>query len=174
MYAEDDSSPLASAVRRSSSGLHEVAVERSSPSLKAEQPAQQPPPAKPGAGQPSKAFNLTASSAQGHAAQQGLAAPSPPSHAAATPLQQQAHEGGAGLLRQESSLGTDFAPDSRAVMARVNRWWKTFDEHVMQPKFGGPSCSPHASSNNLQAAAAGADPQRSQKSFVVPVSRPGG
>jgi hypothetical protein len=86
--------------------------------------------------------------------------------------------------RQES-VGLEYAPDSKAVMARVNRWWKNFDEGFMQPHFGGPAAS-GASSSNLQALAGGgaggcaaaaqpsAPVHRSSTSFTVPVSRPGG
>lgn len=81
---------------------------------------------------------------------------------------------GVGAGRADSG-GLEYAPDSRAVMARINRWWKLFDEGVMQPRFGGPaSASPHGSSANLQAAGAGSAVHRSNKSFSVPVSRPGG
>lgn len=82
---------------------------------------------------------------------------------------------GVGAGRADSG-GLEYAPDSRAVMARINRWWKRFDEGVMQPRFGGPaSTSPHASSANLQAAGAESSAVHgSSRSFTVPVSRPGG
>ena len=93
-------------------------------------------------------------------------------------------QGPAGGRRERAGL--EYAPDSKAVMARVNRWWKNFDESFMQPHFGGPAAS-GASSSNLQAMMAGggggggaaagqptAPVHRSNKSFTVPVSRPGG
>lgn len=81
-------------------------------------------------------------------------------------------------VRQEST-GLEYAADSKAVMARINRWWKNFDEGIMQPRFGGPAGhSRHNSSANLAAAAGtgtlDSQVQSSSKSFTVPVSRPGG
>ena len=90
--------------------------------------------------------------------------------------------GVSGSGRQESA-GLEYAADSKAVMARVNRWWKNFDEKHMQPHFGGPSRS-GAGGGAGHAAAAGAGPaaaagssggvQASGPSCTVPVSRPGG
>lgn len=105
-------------------------------------------------------IQLTAQAGGGHAAQ--------PDSQAALP---------AGRDRVDSG-GLDYPADSRNAMARVNRWWKNFDEGYMQPRFGGPS-SRNASSANLAAAAVGSNPsaagvETSNKSFSVPVSRPGG
>lgn len=78
----------------------------------------------------------------------------------------------AGRAREDSG-GLDYSPDSRAVMARINRWWKNFDEGYMQPKFGGPA-SRGNSSANLQGLAPGAagggaaGVQASKPSFAVP------
>ncbi|PRW60759.1 Na+ H+ antiporter [Chlorella sorokiniana] len=88
----------------------------------------------------------------------------------------------AGRDRVDSG-GLDYAPDSKAVMARINRWWKNFDEGYMQPHFGGPSGSRNSSTANLAGqggatssggSGAGHAVQGSGKSFTVPVSRPGG
>lgn len=87
----------------------------------------------------------------------------------------------AGRVRTDSG-GLDYAPDSKAVMARINRWWKKLDEGVMQPRFGGPASSRNNSSANLALLTGGSGGggqhagavQGSGKSFTVPVSRPGG
>ncbi|KAI7845128.1 hypothetical protein COHA_001333 [Chlorella ohadii] len=109
-----------------------------------------------------------------HAAAAAHGAPQPAGQAAPGPAV-------AGRERVDSG-GLDYAPDSKAVMARINRWWKNFDEGYMQPHFGGPSGSRGGSSANL-AARGGASSsgtsaahavQGSGKSFTVPVSRPGG
>lgn len=93
----------------------------------------------------------------------------------------QAGQGPAAAGRERvDSGGLDYAPDSKAVMARINRWWKNFDEGYMQPRFGGPSSSRGGSSANLagqggaSGSGAGHTVQGSGKSFSVPVSRPGG
>ncbi len=103
-------------------------------------------------------------------------------HGAPQPAGQAAHGPAAAGRERVDSGGLDYAPDSKAVMARINRWWKNFDEGYMQPHFGGPSGSRGGSSANL-AARGGASSsgtsaahavQGSGKSFTVPVSRPGG
>jgi hypothetical protein len=81
-----------------------------------------------------------------------------------------------GVAGRDESGGLEYAPDSKAVMARINRWWKKLDEGYMQPHFGGPSRG--SSSTNLQAlappaaAAAVAAPHtsvhQSARSFTVP------
>ena len=109
------------------------------------------------------------------------AGPHRPAGAAAVGPAPAATPGAAAGRGRVDSGGLDYAPDSRAVMARINRWWKNFDEGYMQPHFGGPS-SRHASTANLagQGGAGGSGAgsehavQGSAKSFSVPVSRPGG
>ena len=101
-------------------------------------------------------------------------------HAAPQPAGQVGQGQAAAGRQRVDSGGLDYAPDSKAVMARINRWWKNFDEGYMQPHFGGPSSSRAGSSANLagqggaSGSGAGHRVQGSGKSFSVPVSRPGG
>jgi hypothetical protein len=72
---------------------------------------------------------------------------------------------------REESGGLEYAPDSKAPMAHINRWWKKLDERYMQPHFGGPSRG--SSSANLAglagaAAALASAVQQSGASFSVP------
>ena len=82
--------------------------------------------------------------------------PPAPAPAAAAPPPPRRQESGLGAgvgVRQESS-GNDFAPDSKTLLARVNRWWKRVDEEKLQPIFGGPSLntkSPHNKSFSVPA-----------------------
>ena len=150
VYADDDFTPLASAqpagvTRRTTSGLQEVAVVDGGTRTEDGRAAPKP------GGRAGQTFELVADSSQAGACDD---------HAAASE---------SAPLRGESS-GLEYAPDSKALLARMNRWWKRFDEGVMQPRFGGPTASRNGSALDLQAAA----PQPSAKSFVVPVSRPGG
>lgn len=180
LYAADEFGPMASAsprIRTSTGELAEVSIDAgggadSKPGKPGKQPADSL------GRRPS--FQLTVDSrAQATACVQmgalsiGRPAPVGAGHAGAGASRPAA---AAGELPRADSGGLDYAPDSRAVMARINRWWKHFDETHMQPKFGGPA-SPNASSNNLAAAGA-TTPARpvhgSSKSFSLPVSRPGG
>lgn len=72
------------------------------------------------------------------------------------------------------SSGGEYAPDSRALLARVNRWWKAFDEGYMQPHFGGPNSgsSRNGSMANLVEAAVGSNVMSGQsgQSFTVPAT----
>lgn len=165
---EDEFGPMAGAApaRMSSSGLAEVAIVPSgTPSPRAGMADEGKLPAV--GSRPS--IQLTVDSrapVPQHAARGNSTAGMAQAQAQAAP--------GVGAGRTDSG-GLEYAPDSRAVMARINRWWKRFDEGVMQPRFGGPaSASPHPSTADLQAAAAGSAVHRSNKSFSVPVSRPGG
>ena len=153
---DDEFGPMAAApARTSSGGLAEVSIHRGSgdgadaDAGKGKQPA---------GGRP--AIELTVDSSTPGAGPAGAG----PSAAAIS-----------GVAGREESGGLEYAPDSKAVMARINRWWKKLDEGYMQPHFGGPSCG--NSSTNLQAmapapAAAAPAPQHavhhSKGSFSVP------
>lgn len=176
----DEFGPMASASpvprpRASSGELAEVAIDGASSSDGAATK-----PGKPGglaAAGRRPSIQLTAQAGGGRGAAQVPALAPPPA-------------GPAGRARVDSG-GLDYAPDSKAVMARINRWWKNFDEGYMQPKFGGPARSPGTSSANLAALAGGAagasgsggavagssgsprGVQGSSKSFTVPAARLG-
>ena len=142
--------------RCSSDGLHEVAVDASPASLSSKGTGKQ------GGALAVGAINLSVdgrASAGPH--------PAPGIHQQDRhPLEQR------GLLRgiaKDESTSMEYAPDSKAFLARINRWWKAFDESYMQPNFGGPALSLHGSMNNLADAAA-AQVQPSSKSFTVPAT----
>lgn len=74
-----------------------------------------------------------------------------------------------GVAGRQDSGGLEYAPDSKAVMARINRWWKRVDEGYMQPRFGGPAL-PASNPNPAtgQGAGQGDIMHRSADSFSVP------
>lgn len=127
-------------------------------------------------------FQLTVDSRAhpGGALEMGSLPPAAGGHAVSQPGGEAAQSAAAAGRQRVDSGGLDYAPDSKAVMARINRWWKNFDEGYMQPRFGGPSSSRGGSSANLagqggaSGSRAGHAVQGSGKSFTVPVSRPGG
>ena len=159
---EDEFGPMVGGgplLRMSSGGLAEVAIVGSSDGGASPSAGKGKAAAAPG-GRPSIQLTVDSRGAAGQGAGAGA-------------VQQ------AGPAPRQDSGDLEYAPNSRAVMARINRWWKNFDEGVMQPRFGGPSRAPtpHGSSANLAGAAGGAQvhlPHTSGQSFSVPISRPGG
>jgi hypothetical protein len=119
------------------------------------------PPANGSTGLPGKAAGLVGRrpsvqlAADGRATGAGGQAPVPAPHFPALPV--------GGLAGRQESAGFEYAPDSKAVMARINRWWKKLDEGYMQPRFGGPARAGGSSSqSHVAAAAAAAGPAAAQ------------
>ncbi|KAL4856839.1 Peptidyl-prolyl cis-trans isomerase [Chlorella vulgaris] len=130
-------------------GLSEVAIHGSSDGGTTSWP-----PANGSTGLPGKATWLLGRrpsvqlAADGRGTGAGGQAPAPAPHFPALPV--------GGLAGRQESAGFEYAPDSKAVMARINRWWKKLDEGYMQPRFGGPARAGGSSSSQSHAAAAAA------------------
>ncbi|GAB4816284.1 hypothetical protein N2152v2_003330 [Parachlorella kessleri] len=186
VYQDDDFSPLTEAVpaRAPSDGLHEVAIDPSPRSMTA---AAGSPEAKksqkimdglkgmvsrnkpkPVEGNDDFLFEFEALARQKQAAgatgTSGVNLTADSTHA---PAARPAPAGGEdnqlllGGVRTESS-GDGYAPDSKAMLARINRFWKRIDEGSLQPLFGGPAYQKHNPEHQAKLS--------SGRSFTVPAT----
>jgi hypothetical protein len=73
-----------------------------------------------------------------------------------------------GVVGRQDSGGLEYAPDSKAMMARINRWWKRLDEGYMQPRFGGPTRIGSSPNLQVEGAGQGNSMHMSTNSFSVP------